>query len=145
MEQANNDQLTAVGQLIRAARERRRVALKAAATAAGISTVTWRRVERGQSTYGPTHEALENWFGLPSGALSKATDGATTVDDFALELEEAVLRSLEGVGPDLARLDLAETADLVVEVVRRIRAGDFGSEGAAAVKALLPVLAKLTD
>lgn len=117
-----------LGAAVRAVRGRRGVSVESAAKRAGLSPVTWRRIEHGHGVYGRTVRKLEAYLALPEGAIADALEGDEAMaglEDRLADLEEdaSTTRStswLESTGErssdsdvsinveQLTQLDLAE-------------------------------------
>ncbi|MEV8610082.1 helix-turn-helix transcriptional regulator [Amycolatopsis sp. NPDC051373] len=91
----NVDYLLRLGDAVRDARGTLGLSLEAAAEGAGVSHVTWRRVERGHGTYRPTHTALEQYFGLPEGSIKQALTSEPAMQEFERRLQSAAERMAE--------------------------------------------------
>lgn len=64
--------------LVRLNRLNRGLSIDDAANSAGMSPVTWTRVERGQSVRGLTYAGVENVFGWMPGAMTRFLEAGAT-------------------------------------------------------------------
>jgi transcriptional regulator with XRE-family HTH domain len=79
-----------VGTCLRIWRARRDLSIETVAERAGISHVTYRRVEAGRSVRDSTYTALEDFLELPPGTIIRAL----VADDAVMELSRALGSSL---------------------------------------------------
>jgi transcriptional regulator with XRE-family HTH domain len=75
-----------VGAILRAARRNRGLSAQGAAHRAGLSPITWRKVEAGGLVRAATLSALDGFHGLPDGTLHAATWSASGLDALASAL-----------------------------------------------------------
>lgn len=135
-----------LGMAVRDARSRRGLSIEAAAKDAGISPVTWRRVERGQGVYEPTMRKVESYFGVPDGSITTAFSSTEAMTAFAARLDnldvsttpatrdhlrntDIYLHSREAASDQGARhVDLSLVAEKAAEVITSISPEDDEAE-----------------
>jgi transcriptional regulator with XRE-family HTH domain len=81
-----NDSAAKLGAVVRAARKNHGVSVDTAAMAAGISPVTWRRVEHGKGIYTRTARKMEDYFGVPWGSIAEAQASDDAMDRFEQQI-----------------------------------------------------------
>lgn len=137
------DQLAAIGRAVQAARIERGWGKEEAGRAAGISSITWKRIEDGLRVHDTKLRATEASLRWASGSFARVAQGqdpipaprggpsdpapadeAALLETFHYTTEFARLCEDRGADPDLCRQFISDAAILMSDAVRAIQSAD---------------------